>query len=300
MTENIIHLENEFIEVGIYPECGASLVYFRTKADNAFDIMRPASQTSIAKKDVLGMSMFPMIPYPFRIKGGEFTYWGIKRLVPQTHPNFTDPIHGDGWRCPWDVEKQDATSVCLTLKHNKETDKGYPFSYEAKIVYRLNENSLEVEMSLTNKGLLPMPCGLGLHPYFNKTPNVTLDFGTKNVWHHENDPIDRPYKTPSDWSFKEGKELGDMIFDTCFGGFDNSATITWPKFGMSVTMNTDENFSHVTLYAPFRKNFFCLEPTTMTADAFNIASKGIVGTGIQSIGKDETLMGNISFTVNKL
>ena len=37
----------------------------------------------------------------------------------------------------------------------------------------------------------------------------------------------------------------------------------------------------------------------MTCDAFNIASKGIVGTGIQSIGKDETLTGNVSFTVEE-
>ena len=92
MTEGIVHLENEFIEIGIMPASGASLAYFRTKGDRLFDIMRPASQTSILKKDSFGMSMFPMLPYAFRIKDGEFTYWGIKRLVPQNHPNFTDGV----------------------------------------------------------------------------------------------------------------------------------------------------------------------------------------------------------------
>ena len=300
MTEGIIHLENEFIEIGVVPAYGASLAYFRTKGDRLFDIMRPASQTALVKKDGLGMSMFPMLPYAFRIKDGEFTYWGIKRLVPQNHPNFADPIHGDGWRSEWQILSQEKTSITLGLKHDKEKDKGYPFSYEATISYRLDGKTLEVEMNLTNKGLMPMPCGLGLHPYFNKTPNVTLNFKTKNVWHHENDPIDRPYRTPEEWSFKDPKELGESVFDTCFGGFEGNASVTWPKFNMRVLINADENFSHIALYAPYRKNFFCLEPTTMTANAFNIAAKGIVGSGIQSIGKDETLTGTVSFTVEEL
>ncbi|MBE6449075.1 MAG: hypothetical protein E7013_00010 [Alphaproteobacteria bacterium] len=299
MTEKIIHLENEFIEVGVYPECGASLVYFRTKSENAFDVMRPASQTAISKKDVLGMSMFPMLPYAFRIKGGEFTYWGIKRLVPLNHPLFSDPIHGDGWKSSWKVRETTSSKVVLTLKHEKEKDKGYPFSYESKIVYSLTGKTLNIELNLTNKGLMPMPCGLGLHPYFNKTQNVELKFSTKNVWHHENDPIDRPYRTPEEWSFKESKPLNEMVFDTCFGGFENSAEITWPKYKHSLKVRTDDLFSHLALYAPYRKNFFCLEPTSMTADAFNIAARGVVGSGIQSIGKDETLTGVISFEVNE-
>ena len=143
MTEQVVHLENEFIEVGILPECGASLVYFRTKGQKLFDIMRPASQTAISKKDALGMSMFPMIPYAFRIKGGEFTYWGIKRLVPVNHSGFTDPIHGDGWRSKWDIVAQDKTSVTLALAHDKETDKGYPFSYKASITYALKDKTLD-------------------------------------------------------------------------------------------------------------------------------------------------------------
>ena len=297
MTEQVVHLENEFIEVGILPKCGASLVYFRTKGQKLFDIMRPASQTAISKKDALGMSMFPMIPYAFRIKGGEFTYWGIKRLVPVNHSGFTDPIHGDGWRSKWDIVAQDKTSVTLELAHDKETDKGYPFSYKASITYALKNKTLDVELNLTNNALMPMPCGMGLHPYFNKTPNVTLTFNSKNVWYHEKDPIDRPYRTPEEWSFKAPKELGDAVFDTCFGGFENTAHIQWPKFGMGVKIDCDESFSHIALYAPQKKNFFCLEPSSMTCNAFNLAAKGVIGSGIQSIGKDETLSGHISFTV---
>ena len=300
MAEQIIHLENDFIKIGVSPACGAALTYFKIKNKKNFDVMRNADSVSSKKSDVLSAAMFAMLPYPFHIKGGEFTYWGIKRLVPQTHPNFIYPIHGDGWRSKWNVVHQDATSLKLSLVHNKEKDKGYPFSYEASICYRLSDKKLEVELSLTNRALMPMPCGLGLHPFFNKTPDVTLTFNTKNVWYHQNDPIDRPYKTPDEWNFKDGKELGRSVFDTCFGGFDGDVKISWPQEKVTLDIKCDDIFSHIALYSPNRKSFFCIEPATMTCDAFNIASKGIVGSGIQSIGKDETLTGAISFTVDEL
>ena len=177
----VVHLENEFLELGICPECGASLTYFRTKGKKLFDIMRASSQTAINKKDPLGMAMFVMLPYTHRIKGGEFTYWGIKRQVGKTHPSFNEPIHGDGWRASWTIAEQTKDKLVLTMEHSKEKDKGYPFSYSAQITYQLQGKSLNMEISLFNNGVMPMPCGFGVHPYFNKTPNVTLNFKTKNL-----------------------------------------------------------------------------------------------------------------------
>lgn len=298
MSDKIIQLSNSFLEVGIVPDCGASLAYFRTKGKKLFDIMRPASMTAIKKRDALGMSMFPMLPYTHRIKDGHFTYWGITRTVAPTHPLFKDPIHGDGWQAKWTVDSVDEKSVTLSYVHDKK--KGFPFSYRAQIVYRLNEESLDVTLRLTNDSVLPMPCGFGLHPFFTKTPHVTTQFTTKNVWYHENDPIDRPYSTPEEYCFDAERPLGTDSFDICYGGFDEQAQIKWPKFGMGLTINADINFGHIVLFAPDRKNYFSLEPSTMANDAFNMASRGIVGTGIKSIGKDETLEGNISFVVHGL
>lgn len=293
----MIQLENDFLEVGVCPELGASLAYFRTKGSKLFDVMRASPQTAINKKDPLGMSMFVMLPYTHRIKGGEFTYWGIKRYVPRTSSAFLEPIHGDGWRAQWTVSERSKEKVVLTLKHNKEQDKGYPFSYTAQITYQLQDKSLHMQIELLNDGIMPMPCGFGIHPYFNKTPNVRLQFKNKTVWWHENDPIDHPYKVPEEWDFSKCKEIRNMTFDTCFGGYEECASIEWPMYGVKLNMKTDENFGHIVLYAPFRKNFFCLEPTTMACNAFNLASNGVVGTGIKSIGGKESITGSIIFEV---
>lgn len=296
MSESIIPLENDFVEVGIAPEIGASIAYFKTKGHDPFDVMRPASSTAIAKKEAVNMAMFPMLPYTNHIKGGKFTYWGITRIVPANHPSEHDPIHGDGWKAKWNVDKKTKNAVTLSYAHDKNS-RGFPFSYNAKVTYTLEGRTLKVEMFLENTSILPMPCGVGVHPFFPKMPGTKLTFETKNVWYHENDPIDRPYKTPAEWSFEGGKELNDAIFDTCFGGFGGKAAIVWPKAKKELDISTDIDFGHVVLYAPYRKNFFCLEPSTMANNAFNLASEGVIGSGIKSLGPKESMTAAIEFTI---
>ena len=295
---NLITCSNEDLEIGVLPEVGASLAFFRRKkGTEKTDIMRPTSPTNLNKKDVNGVAMFPMLPYTNRIRDGKFIYWGITRYVPKNQAGVNDPIHGDGWKSKWTVEEQTSTSVRLSLMHKKE-DKGFPFAYKAVLTYELKGKELVVTTELTNEGGLPMPCGFGLNPFFPKTPHVELAFSAKSIWYHENDPITRPYPVPEGWSFEEQKRLGDAIFDTCFGSFDGKATIWWPRKDLSLTIEADDMFGHAVLYAPYHKGFFCVEPCSMCPDAFNMASNGVVGTGIKSVGPSESITGVVSFKVS--
>ncbi len=280
-------------EVGILPEMGGSLSFLK---HNGVDILRPTDLTK-DKLDANQTAMFVMLPYPGRIRGGSFTYWGILRKVPKTHSGFQDPIHGDGWKSAWQIIRQDTTSVVLGLSHNKD-EGGYPFTYQAELTYTLTPDGLTVQIAVTNPGVLPMPCGLGVHPFFVKEKDTTLDFKTQVVWSNESDPIfDQPYVTPSAWQFDGGKPLKNAVFDTCFGGFEETAKIAYPSLGKTITMTTNELFHHVVLFTPKGKNFFCLEPTTCASNAFNLAANGVIGTGIRSIGPGQTLVGNITFSI---
>ena len=64
-------------------------------------------------------------------------------------------------------------------------------------------------------------------------------------------------------------------------------------------MTADEQFGHVVLYTPKGKNFVCLEPCTNASNAFNLASNGVIGTGIKSIGKDQSVIGNITLSITE-
>ena len=287
-------LSNGNLQIGILPEIGASLSFMKYKEH---DILRPTDK-NISDLDANNTSMFLMLPFCGRIRGGTFVYWGITRKMKKNQAGISDPIHGDGWKSAWQVTEKTNSSATLKMSHDKEN--GFPFSYDAEVTYTLTSNSLSVQLKITNNAILPMPCGMGIHPFFVKTKDMELTFPTKMVWAHESDPIfDRPYPTPEAWQFGDGKALKTSVFDTCFGGFDGKATLTYPTEKYEVKMTADEQFGHIVLYTPKGKNFVCLEPCTNASNAFNLASNGVIGTGIKSIGKDQSVIGNITLSIEE-
>ncbi len=289
-----IVLSNGQLEIGVLPQLGASLSFFKAGGK---DILRP-TDLSADNLDANSTAMFLMLPFCGRIRGGNFVYWGITRKMKKNQAGIADPIHGDGWKSVWTVVKQTNTSVTLKMTHDKEN--GFPFSYEAEVTYALNGSDLSISMTLTNPAILPMPCGMGIHPFFVKSKDVQLTFSSKTVWAHESDPIfDRPYPTPDIWQFKETAPLKSAVFDTCFGGFDGSAKIRYPQEGYAVKITADEQFGHIVLYSPKGKGFFCLEPCTNASNAFNLASNGVIGTGIKSIGQNQSITGQITLSIQQ-
>lgn len=292
-----ITLSNKKIRLGVLPKVGGAISFFKYSQDGKIlDIMRPFEKSSKAD-DANNASMFVMMPFCSRIRGGSFVYSGITRKMAKNHVGIQDPIHGDAWKSEWTVEEQSETRVSLSLNHNKD-DGGFPFTYEGKIVYELIDNEFHISLSVKNPNPLPMPCGLGIHPFFTKTKEVELDFLSNMVWSNETDPIfDQPYATPETWRFDGGKQLKNAVFDTCFGGFEGKAGILYPDLGVSVEIEADDQFKHVILYCPRGKNFFCLEPVTNATNAFNLAANGAIGTGIKSIGPNQTMDAKIVLTI---
>ncbi|MBR5129616.1 MAG: aldose 1-epimerase [Alphaproteobacteria bacterium] len=289
-----IILKNKDLQIGILPEIGASLSFLRYKEQ---DILRPTDK-NIPDLDANNTSMFLMLPFCGRIRGGSFVYWGITRKMKKNQVGVADPIHGDGWKSTWEIVEQSDISATLKMSHDKEN--GFPFSYDAEVVYKLDETQLSVSLKITNNAILPMPCGMGIHPFFVKTKDMELEFPTKMVWTHESDPIfDRPYPTPEAWQFSKKKPLKTAVFDTCFSGFDGTAKLIYPENKYTVCMKSDQQFGHIVLYTPKGKNFVCLEPCTNASNAFNLAANGVIGTGIKSIGKDQSVCGHITLSIQE-
>ncbi len=78
-------------------------------------------------------------------------------------------IHGFSWSEPWQVEAETDNSVLLVLRDNDRTRAQYPFSFEVKLHYEMNDDGLICRQSYTNFGDNAMPYYAGFHPYF-KTP----------------------------------------------------------------------------------------------------------------------------------
>lgn len=291
-------LTNSKIQLGVLPELGAAVSFLKYNQNNTIrDILRPFALAG-KTPDSNNAALFPMLPFCGRIRGGSFAYFGITRKMAKNQSGIADPIHGDGWKSAWQIKEQKDDSLTLSLNHDKEKG-GFPFSYNAEIVYTLKKNRFEIKISITNPSPLPMPCGMGIHPFFVKTKEVELDFTTQMVWSNESDPIfDKPYETPSTWQFHGGRPLKNAVFDTCFDGFDGKASILYPDTGITVSIEADSQFKHIVLYAPRSKNFFCLEPMSNAVNAFNLAANGIIGTGMKSIGPEQSMTGKLALEIH--
>ena len=294
MPASIIQLTNSYLKAKIAPSIGGAITELMTASGK--EVLRAMSPTKQKRKDVLGAALFVELPYTQTIQGGQFTYWGILRKVPANHINVKDPIFGDGWKAKWGVVQQSDTQVTLAFEHMQKTQ-GFPFEYKALITYTLQDSALIVRAQVVNLGRLPMPCGLGIHPFFNKSPGVRVGFKTKTVWTHNDDPITQPYKTPEDWSFDDLKPLPDVATNTCFAGFGQEAFISYPY--IDIKMQAESIFNHLALHIPPHTHAFSLVPMSMTNNAFNKAAMGIIGTGIRSLGANETLAGSIKLMISE-
>ncbi|MCQ2915047.1 MAG: aldose 1-epimerase [Alphaproteobacteria bacterium] len=284
----------------IAPKVGGALMCWQKNENGQLiDIMRHALSTAVEQKQADQTAMFPLVPYSNRIRGGSFIYWGIRRNVPRNHPIVPDPLHGEGWQKEWSIEEQSDSKLVICFDHDGKS--GFPFAYHAQQTFEIINNTLNVVLKLTNKGGLPMPCGLGWHPFFPKDNDTIVKFKNKTLWAHEaSAPRERPIKVSPEWCFDKGLEISTLELDTCFGGFDGKAEIEWPSRKRKVNLTALSDFGHVVVWSPKGENFFCVEPVTNANDAFNLASRGIAGTGIKTLDPEESLRENLTLEFSNL
>ena len=289
----MIEIKNNLIQLGVLPEAGASLSYLK---HNGTDILRSAEPD---EKEANQTALFPMLPYASFIQGGHFPYFGITRKVEKNSPFSKYPLHGDVWRSKLSVKTQSENAVTLSYQHDKKA--GFPFSYTAEVSYILKENILTIDLTLQNNSILPMPFGMGIHPFFKRDPDTQICFEASKIWFRGDDPIlGHPYTTPQNLDFKSPKNVPANGTNISFGSWNGKATISYPNKNLIIDILADNTFRHLILFSPKGKDFFCLEPTTNTPDAFNLASQGIVGTGIQSLGPKQTVFGKIELIMKGL
>ena len=76
------------------------------------------------------------------------------------------PRHGFARNFEFQIVNQTESSVVFVLESNSETLKNYPFEFELRLEYELDENELKMKYSVENKSEVTMPFSIGAHPAF--------------------------------------------------------------------------------------------------------------------------------------
>lgn len=212
---------------------------------------------------------FPLVPFANRIADGHFSFGGTDYTIPLNHPDEGMAIHGFARNNPWSViEKADASAV---LEQNF-AQAPIPWRYTARQNLGLSADGIVIALSVCNTGPAPMPFGLGLHPWFVKTPQARLSFQSDGTFTRDKRglPVE-PLRRVPDFDPANPGALGQMPwFDGCFAGWaPRRAMLVWPERKAAMTLEAEGALRCLHVFVPDDRDVVCAEPVSHIPDVVN-------------------------------
>jgi len=225
-------------------------------------IFRPTSRS--AGNDPFALACFPIVPYANRIAHGRFNFGARAVHLKRNWEADPHPLHGQGWRAPWQVLAATESSALLMFEGGADE---WPWRYRAEQHVQLSKSALSIRLSIQNLAQSVMPAMLGLHPYFCDSHKARLQASTPRVWLADDAslPIEE-VATPPDWSFERARSISAVPLDHCFANWNGCAVIHWSNRRVDIRA-TNCRYLHV--YAPSGCDFFCVEPLSAAVGALN-------------------------------
>lgn len=283
---DLISLRKFGFELDVAPLAGGGIARLDWQG---LALLRPALHGSVSARDPLGLSCFPMTPYVSRITDGIFTWGDVTTDIAPNMAGGSHPLHGIGWRKPWQVLRQTENQVTLTLDHTGDAD--WPWAFSTRQDFLLHPDHMVHALSVTSKDSRPFPSSLGPHPYFNATDAV-ISFEADALWEISGESLPTHKAKPQVvHDLATSTRADGLDLDHCFEGWDGSATVAWPthKVRLEAQCVLGDKIlpcTRLQLYTPKGEAFFCLEPVSARCVAFtqvDPASHGVVTMGSETL-----------------
>ncbi len=213
------------------------------------------------------------------------------------------PRHGFARNFEFQIVNQTESSVAFVLESNSETLKNYPFEFELRLEYELDENELKIKYSVENKSEATMPFSIGAHPAFaieNSFSDYSLKFNqTEEFISHELD--NEQFNTVSK---KIQSENG--IIDLNYTLFEKDALVfkhlqsnelTLLKKNEPVITVQFEGFPYLGIWTKPNAPFLCIEPWCGLADNGNHNGNIFEKEGINLLQPKETFSRTIKIKI---
>ncbi|NNC37256.1 MAG: hypothetical protein HKO02_07360 [Hyphomonadaceae bacterium] len=276
-----VQLLHDDWDVRIDPDDGG---LFDTCSFGQYEIFRDRVTADVTGNTFAPMlsGNFPLHPYSNRIKHGRFEFQGRSVQLVKTAPHVAHPLHGLGWINPWHVHERGNDYCVLTQRIDGD---GWPWVYEAALNISVIKQVLRLELHLTNKSALDMPCGFGFHPYFPDLETAFICFNSSGVWLCDDEHIPTEWSpTSPEFDFSKPRELKNLSLDHCFTETRN-AEISWQDKPIKINITSSENLSRAAVFVDQPNDRFCFEPISHTHNALNMAAPVSEGITILRPGK---------------
>ncbi len=222
-------------------------------------------------------------PWPNRLGEGTWSYSGREARAALNEPALGNAIHGLVRYRPFVVDSVAQNRCQLSLLVHPEP--GYPFLALVEVAFHLGSFGLTVTTTVTNADQVPVPFGLGFHPYL-AAPAHGVDRAILSVPAHgivDIDEFRRPtgLVRPVDGGSLDRRKpsvLGDSILDVTYCELERDES-GWATARLAdvdlgtVELSVDRTFPYLqvftgdTLVPPRRRSAVAIEPMTCPPDA---------------------------------
>lgn len=311
---------DETVRAEVWPQWGFNCLRWQVRQrDNRWaDILYAAPDWET--NPVPTRSGHPVLfPFPGRMRDGTFTHDGKTYHLPHNDSTKRHAIHGFTPRVPWRVTNWFADDECAFVTGEFDPAKDlpdavplWPTEYRLELTYRLSADRLQVLARVENLGPGTMPFGLGYHPYFRlpgvHDPDVgghVLQANVNQVWEAEESlPTGVRKDLPEALDFRKPRPIGTTELDYVLTGVRSEAPragnlvevarLSHPAAMGGVRFLADAAFRDLVLFTPPHRQAVAVEPYTCSADAANLAARGI-DTGWQLLGQNATWSGTVEY-----
>jgi aldose 1-epimerase len=238
---------------------------------------------------------YPLIPYANRIAQGRLSFTGRSYEV-APHPDaYPHSLHGHSHLERWICSATGDAFADLSLACDRS--KFWPWSFEARQRFSIEKDRLAVTVSLRNTDRVPMPAGLGWHPYFATAGSTTLVFDAEEWWPHASDYLPLGHPQPLDRDLRSPL-VAEEGLTAYLGGWSGKVQVI-REDGVQITLLADKIFDHLVVHRPTKAAYLCIEPVTHVANGFNLAAAGVHGAGLHVLEAGDELTGTICMELSE-
>lgn len=280
----MIALASGKYELVLVPGIGGAIARFEHEG-------RPILRGSEAPNSPLDCACFPLVPYCNRIRGGRFTFRGLKIEIAPNMTGDPSPLHGDGWLGPWLVESRSPDRACLFFAHPPGE---WPWAYEARQTFRLDEGGLQAEIECLNLSSDPMPCGLGFHPYYPCDAQTQIDTEVAQVWEVDEHVLPTGTAPATGRYALDGTPACARGLDNGYGGWGGEMRLI---DGDRVRSMSSPDAAFFQIYSPPAGALLAAEPVSHANAALNEPEDRWPELGLRVLGPGESMRLRMNLSV---
>lgn len=237
------------LSLTLRPAWGGRLTSFSHRSGG--DILLPVVDTVFDPENWPRAGAYPLVPFHNRVANARCQFAGREAQL-EPHPSsLPHALHGMGSRLPWMLGRR--TGQMAELKLCRRGDKTWPWSFEAAQVLELDPNGLYVTLRLTNIDEVPMPGGLGWHPYIPRPIRIRDD--ALIGW-----PIQADY-LPGSGPVERGELSGETLYLAQW----TRVSLDLPT-GLCLRFHKPVELPHLVIHQPVGRHA-CVEPVSHLANA---------------------------------